>query len=212
MLRIGKNRISDFLVFATALVLLASTLAQTPWQGDECVYMITGQEFVRFLLSQNASALSLHVLRYLHPPSDEAIGLVNHPFLAKLIIGAFLALGATGVPIDPSSVDCAVWLPTPTQMFWARIPTTIVAAGAVSAIYAFLHRRFGADVAALGSLFVLSDLAFLGYSRMAMLDAYAASFLIVAFMHGQSLGLLPREFLLLPAISLVSLQCFFGAG
>jgi hypothetical protein len=164
-----------------AFVFFFMTISQVRWEVDECYYMLTGQGYLRFLLSPSISSLWPNVLGYMHSPTAEAAGAVNHPFFAKLVIGVFMLLGGVSVPGGLPALNCTPMVPTMAQLFWARLPSTMIATVTVFAVCTLLHRRFGPGPAILGGLLLLGDVTFRQYARMAMLDIYAASFLVAAF-------------------------------
>jgi len=170
----ARNNGAPVVAFSATLALLLFNLAEGAWLSDESYYMMTGQGYAQFLLNPNREILTRHVLSYLHTPSDEAAGLVNHPFLAKLVIGVSLLISGSKVPNN-------FLKPTPTQLFWGRLPSTLIASLSMFVIYYLVYSRFGAISATLAGVFLISDATFLQYSRLAMLDVYAATFMIASF-------------------------------
>jgi 4-amino-4-deoxy-L-arabinose transferase-like glycosyltransferase len=166
-----------FVSFVGTLALILFNLSAGAWLSDESYYMVAGQGYTQFLLRPNQEEFARLVLNYLHTPSQEAAGLVNHPFLGKLVIGVFLLTSGSNVP---SNLCCPPLMPTPMQLFWARLPSTLAAASAICIVFYLISSRFGLISATLGSVFLLSDATFLQYSRWAMLDVYAATFLTAA--------------------------------
>jgi len=166
-----------FVSFAGTLILALFSLSSGAWFSDESYYMVTGQGYVQFLLKPGREEFSRFVLSYLHTPTQEAAGLVNHPFFGKLVIGIFLQLSGFEVP---ANLCCPPLMPTPTQLFWARLPSTLLAASTVCVVCYLVFSRFGLTPAVLAGLYLLSDATFLQYSRLAMLDIYAATFMIAS--------------------------------
>lgn len=176
-----KSHSIALLASLATFVFLVLTIAQVGWLEDECYDMLTGQGYLQFLLNPSANSLWLNVLGYMHSPTAEAAGAVNHPFFAKLVIGVSMLLGGVSVPRGLPALDCTRMVPTMAQLFWARLPATMITALAVFAVCSMLSRRFGSGPAILGVLLMLSDFTFRQYARMATLDIYAASFLVAAF-------------------------------
>ena len=166
-----------FIPFAGTLAFILFNLSAGAWLSDESYYMVAGQGYAQFLLRPNKEEFSRLVLSYLHTPSQEAAGLVNHPFFGKLVVGIFLLMSRSQVP---GNLCCPPLLPTPTQLFWARLPSTLLAASAVCIVCYLIFSRFGLIPAMLAGVFLLSDATFLQYSRLAMLDIYAATFMVAS--------------------------------
>jgi hypothetical protein len=163
--------------FLGALGFLVFNLAGGAWLSDESYYMVAGQGYVQFLLSPSREQLAQHVLIYLHTPSQEVTGLVNHPFFGKSVVGMLLLLSKSQVP---ANLCCPPLMPAPMQLFWARLPSTLSAASAICIVCYLIFSRFGLTSAMLAGVYLLSDATFLQYSRLAMLDIYAAAFMIAS--------------------------------
>jgi len=168
---------APLVAFSTTLALLLINLARAFLFDDEIYYMVTGQGYVKFLLAPNLNTFMTHVLKHLWSPAQEAAGHINHPFFAKLAIGLSLLISGTSVPTEFH----LYWKLAPTQLFWARLPSALMASISVFVVCYLVNSRYGVVSATIAGLFLVGDAAFLQYSRAAMLDVYAAAFMMVCF-------------------------------
>jgi len=216
--RARANRIAaTVLAFLGSLGFIIPNLARGAWLSDETYYMIQGQNYVNFLVRPTSGDFTRFILAYLNTPAQEATGLANHPFFGKLVIGFFTLLSGSSVLSGycsglPYFYLCSLLMPTANQLFWARLPSTVIAASTTSIVFYLVASRFGLLSATLAGVFLLSDATFLQYARLAMLDMYAATFLTASIAVALSFTMRGKALYLLGILSGLMLASKFALG